>query len=201
MVNADVPGNVQRFLLGARERNIRLLFVRLFASEPDSLNANLEYVQKIAHGLARGRLEPGPAHGFRDLETGRVLRLLMGVAVAAGWLLLADAVTGLLGGAAGLFWPRLVAGAGALGLLVLPALSASAASTGYETGCARLRLYFPSLALLHADLLAPDRRTERACASRQVPCSNSRYGDCSQRAVLPSWARCLSSACSRTGFS
>lgn len=161
MVSADVPGNVQRFLLAARERNIRLLFVRLFASEPDALNANLGYVQKIARGLARGRLEPGPAHGFRDLQTGRGMRLLMGAALAAGWLLLADAVTGLLGGAgsAGQLWPRAVAGAGALGLLVLPALSSSAASTGAKLAALASACIFPSLALLHADLLAPDERT------------------------------------------
>jgi len=158
MVSADVPGNVQRFLLAARDRNIRLLFVRLFASEPDALNANLEYVQKIARGLARGRLEPGPAHGFRNLETGRAMRLLMGAGVAAGWLLLAEAVTGLLGSAAGLFWPRVVAGAGALGLLLLPALSSSAASTGAKLAALASACIFPSLALLHADLLAPDVR-------------------------------------------
>ncbi|MBC8101477.1 MAG: hypothetical protein H7Z41_02665, partial [Cytophagales bacterium] len=69
MQSADIPGNVQRFLLAARERNIRCLYVRLFLDEPEALAKNVQYVQKIVLGLKRGGLAIGAAHGYPPLHT------------------------------------------------------------------------------------------------------------------------------------
>ncbi len=148
MIAADIPGNIQRFLLAARERNIRLLFVRLFTQEPDALAKNVEYVEKLTAGLKRGDLTPGPAHGYNDLHTPLILRLLMGLGLAAAWCLLLDALTG--------FISR-----GGLGIISIPVAASLALLPGVgETAGPKLAALaaaclFPTLALLHADLLRP----------------------------------------------
>jgi hypothetical protein len=153
MVRADPNSNVQRFLLGARERNIRLLFVRLFSSEKDALDTNLKYVAAIKSGLERGRLQVGPAGHFAALSTPRALRLLMGLGLAAGWVLLLHAVTGLSGAGTsgdGLQWARWAAGLGGLLLAALPLVGDT---TGAKYAALAAACVFPSLGLLHADLL------------------------------------------------
>lgn len=149
MQSADIPANVQRFLLGARERNIRLLFVRLFPQEPGALTANTKYVEQIARGLERGDLARGPAHGFDPLATPPALRLIMGLGLAGAWCLLLDAITGLLGGAT--LRLRAVAALGGIMLVALPV----APGGGVKLAALTAACLFPMLALVHTDLLAP----------------------------------------------
>jgi hypothetical protein len=152
MLNANVSGNVQRFALAARERNIRLLYVRLFVSEPDALAFNAKYVGRIKAALERGGLVPGPAHGYAPLSTPLPVRLLIGAGIAAGFVLLLDALTGLLGGGrAGV----LVGAAAVLGAPLLLALTALPLSLGPKLAALTAACIFPSLGLLRADLLAP----------------------------------------------
>ncbi|MGC4047934.1 MAG: DUF5693 family protein [Armatimonas sp.] len=107
MVTATIPGNVQRFLLAARERNIRVLYVRLFPDEREPLDTNARYVKAISEGLKERGFEIGPAHGFQSLTNPMPLRAIMGAGLAAGILLLIDALTGLLaGGSVGLILSR-----------------------------------------------------------------------------------------------
>jgi hypothetical protein len=152
MATADVPSNVQRFLLAARERNIRVLFVRLFPSEPDALNANIDYVRQIRDGLSHARLThllPGVAHGYSDLHTSRFLRALIGLGVAAGWLLLVDSITRVLTGEIGraALWATAIIG------LMLVALSLLNSFEGAKLVALAAACLFPSLALLHNDQL------------------------------------------------
>lgn len=153
MQAATIDNNVQRFLLAARERNIRLLFVRLFPDEPDALAENVRYVAKIAKGLPeRGDLAAGPAHGFNELNASRPLRALMGLGLAAAFLLLVDSVSAVLAGGAGLV-PALAAGGGVLLFGILPVLPGG--TSGPKLAALAAACVFPALALVRYDWLRP----------------------------------------------
>ena len=155
MLTATAPDAVQRFALAARERNIRLLFVRLFLDEPDAVAFNTKYVAKIVKALENGGLTTGTAHGYRELGTGFVPRLLIGLGIGAGLLLLCDAVTRFLAGG-------VHTALGALSWLVaigLVGLAASPSLTGVKLAALAAALIFPSLGLLRSDLLHNEIRT------------------------------------------
>ncbi|MBC8135834.1 MAG: hypothetical protein H8F28_08120 [Fibrella sp.] len=152
MLSATVPDAVQRFSLAARERNIRLLFVRLSLDEPNAVAFNTDYVAKIVRALDRGNLQTGIAHGYGALSVGTIPRLLIGIAIGAGFLLLADAVTGFLSG--GIGW-LLGAGCWVIGI-GLVALAASPIVIGVKLAALAAALIFPSLGLLANDLLDKD---------------------------------------------
>jgi hypothetical protein len=99
MGSMDEPTAVDQFILGSRERNIRVCYVRLFTSglagQPDVVRANTSYIRKIVAGLRQAGLTVGgpfpAAHPYAsDPLPSRLLRLCMGVGVAAGavWLLM-----------------------------------------------------------------------------------------------------------------
>ncbi|MBC7806558.1 MAG: hypothetical protein H7145_10445 [Akkermansiaceae bacterium] len=152
MLSATVPDAVQRFSLAARERNIRLLFVRLFLDEPDAVPFNTDYVAKVVRALERGNLRTGTAHGYGMLSVGTVPRLLIGFAIGAGFLLLVDAITGVLSG--GMGWV-MSAGCWVVGI-GLVALAASPVAIGVKLAALAAALIFPSLGLLANDLLDKD---------------------------------------------
>jgi hypothetical protein len=149
MLSATIPSNVQRFQLAARERNIRLLYVRLFLDEKDVLLKNTEYIEKIVKDLERGDLEPGFAHPYDPLSTSLPLRGLIALGIAAGWLLLVDSVTRFLAGGAGIL-VAIAAFGGAVVLLGLPLLPMM---LGVKLTAFATAIIFPTLALLHTDLL------------------------------------------------
>lgn len=154
MVNADMPSNVQRFGLAARERDIRVLYVRLFPDEADALTANTEYVRSIAREATGRGLRLGQASGFAPLAVRWYVRLLIGLGLGAAWLLLVDSITGLFGPnpfgsnrAA-----RLVFGVSAvvaLGFVILPVLG----GIGARLAALSAACVYPSLALLRRDHL------------------------------------------------
>lgn len=163
MLSATVPGNVQRFALAARERNIRLLYVRLFTEEEDPVKFNADYVEKVVKALERGGMVTGTAHGYGPLGVGTVPKAVMGLGLAAAFVLLVDAVTGLLSGGAGRL-PAAVAGLGAVACAAAPLVPSS---LGVKAAAFAAAVVFPSLALLHADLLAPARRPPHGAALRR----------------------------------
>lgn len=149
MLTATVPDAVQRFSLAARERNMRLLFVRLFLDEPDPVAFNTQYLGKIVASLKRGNLVTGTAHGYDALGIGFVPRLLIGLAIGAAFVLLVNAVTRFLSGGVSPLW-------GALSFLVavgLVALAASSSPMGVKLAALAAALIFPSLGMLFHDLL------------------------------------------------
>ncbi|MBC8139960.1 MAG: hypothetical protein H7Y38_00815, partial [Armatimonadetes bacterium] len=149
MLTATVPDAVQRFSLAARERNMRLLFVRLFLDEPDPLVFNTQYIGKIVKALERGNLTAGAAHGYDALGVGFLPRLLIGLGIGAAFVLLADAVTRFLGGGLPPVWGALCF----LTAIALIALAASPSPFGVKLAALAAALIFPSLGLLYHDLL------------------------------------------------
>ncbi len=149
MLTATIPGNIQRFLLATRERNIRVLYVRLFPDEREPLDTNARYIKGIAEGLQERGFVLGPARGFTPLSTDLPLRGAMGVGLAAGLLLLLDAITGVLSG--GGLW-TLVGLVVAGGLGALPAMNGT---TGVKLAALAAACIFPALGLVVVDHLRP----------------------------------------------
>ena len=147
MANAEIPATIQRYLLAARERNIRQLFVHLFLNESPILETNAKLIEDIVTGLDRGGLTPEIAHGYAPLSTPLWNRALIGVGIAAAWLLLLESVTGSLRGGFGI--------AGAIGAVLLVALPCVPLSLGVKVAALAAACIYPSLALLYTDLLSP----------------------------------------------
>ncbi|HEX5324796.1 MAG TPA: DUF5693 family protein, partial [Capsulimonadaceae bacterium] len=114
MPTMEEPTAVARFALAARERNIRVLYIRLFQNglihQPDVMQANLQYIGEIVQSLHDGGLRLGKAHSFSSdpLPAGHLRDLLfalMGIGVIAGFVLLIRQFTGLDGR---LFWGVLI---------------------------------------------------------------------------------------------
>ena len=82
---------IERYRRAAVERNIRVLFVRLFLDPaPDPLQRNREFVASIASALASAGLATGPPDTlpFRSVSALRVLPIgIFGVCAATAWLL------------------------------------------------------------------------------------------------------------------
>ena len=104
MGTMDEPTAEERFVRAARERNIRVCYVRLFINglekDSDVIDANTKFLTNITKGMKIARLTvgDGPAHPFADdPKPGLVLRLMMGLGVAGGILLLIRLFTGLEG--------------------------------------------------------------------------------------------------------
>jgi len=108
----DEPTAIERFVRAARERNIRVCYVRLFTNglrdNGDVIQANTAFVGKIRDGLEEARvafappLTLGQAHPYdKDPKPGLALRVLMAWGVMAGLALLGRVFTGLDGKAFG----------------------------------------------------------------------------------------------------
>ena len=153
----DEPTAVERFVRAAKERNIRVCYVRLFTSgltkDPDVIHANTEFVGKIVRGMREARLTvgEGAAHPYADdPKPGLLLRLLMALGVAGGTVLLLRVFTGISG--------KAFAAALALGLLL--ALGAALPGTtpkGREALALLSACVFPTLGLCAIALPRPVR--------------------------------------------
>ena len=103
MGNMDEPTAVERFVRAAKERNIRVCYVRLFTfgltKDADVIHANTEFVGQIVKGMRLARLTvAGPAHPYAaDPAPGLALRALMALGVIGGALLLLRVFTGIAG--------------------------------------------------------------------------------------------------------
>lgn len=80
---------IERFVKAARERNVRLMYVRMFdMSDSHALQTNGEYVEDIAKGLTTKGFKLESAHPFKDPGIPAAARGLIGLGVAAGAVLL-----------------------------------------------------------------------------------------------------------------
>jgi hypothetical protein len=102
MGSMDEPTAVERFVRAAKERNIRVCYVRLFTlgltSDTDVIHANTAFITHIVKGMREARLTvgEGPAHPYADdPKPGLVLRVLLALGVLGGTLLLGCVFTGL----------------------------------------------------------------------------------------------------------
>lgn len=96
MATATPGANIQRFALAARERNIRLLFVRLFLDGGDPLENAVSYLSGLRSSLYRSQLGVGPARTYGNLGNPIPGRIAAGVVIVAGLALLLDFINGFL---------------------------------------------------------------------------------------------------------
>lgn len=105
MGTMDEPTAIERFVRAAKERNIRVCYIRLFlnglTTEPDAANvvdANARFIEKITKGLKQARLTIGGAHPYSEDPTPtRGQRMAMALGVMASIVLLLRLFTGLNG--------------------------------------------------------------------------------------------------------
>ena len=90
MATATPGANIQRFALAARERNIRLLFVRLFLDGADPLDNATSYLSGLRSALYRSQLGVGTARTYSRIGNPLPGRIAAGVVIVAGLALLLD---------------------------------------------------------------------------------------------------------------
>jgi hypothetical protein len=156
MGSMDEPTAVERFVRAAKERNIRVCYVRLFTfgltKDADVIHANTEFVGQIVKGMREARLTvDGPAHPYaEDPAPGLILRVLLALGVLGGTLLLGRVFTGISGKAFGM--------ALALGLLLAAGLAVPGhAPKGREALALIAACVFPTLGLCYVALPRPAR--------------------------------------------
>ncbi|HEY3298255.1 MAG TPA: DUF5693 family protein [Armatimonadota bacterium] len=83
----------ERFSRAAKERNIRLCYVRLpeLVSENPVENAEA-FVSRVAEEITSAHYGLGPAHTFSEVSRPRPMLIFIGLAIVAGLLLLLDAL-------------------------------------------------------------------------------------------------------------
>lgn len=137
---------IERFTLAARERNIRLCYIRLLTDAGHKAIAKDEqYIAKIAHSISHhGQMSFGPARPFQKTNVPPPLFGLMAWGVAAGLVLLLRRLWGLPTGAA--FAWLAVTG------LLLGGVAIGMGETGRKLVALTAALTFPTLACARADL-------------------------------------------------
>lgn len=146
MATATPADNIQRFSLAARERNIRMLYIRLFLEKTNPLNENIEYIETLVKSLKRGGLTIGEAHTYPLFAVPLAARVLIGLGLAATLFLLCQELFGLLGDLAHPLSLLVLAGAG--GLVVLAAVSPKLAALAAA-------VVFAGFAVVQGGLLSP----------------------------------------------
>ncbi|MFM2222354.1 MAG: hypothetical protein RLZZ78_611 [Armatimonadota bacterium] len=96
MATATPGANIQRFALAARERNIRLLFVRLFLDGADPLDNATSYLSGLRNALYRSQLGVGTARTYTRIGNPFLGRVAAGVVIVSGIALLLDFTFGFL---------------------------------------------------------------------------------------------------------
>lgn len=149
MATLDENEAIDRFVRAARERNIRLCYVRLLTlAGPDPAETNREYVEKIVRRIVRGgAMELGLAHLYAETGVTLWAFALMAVGVAAGAMLLLTRLFPLNQQAT--FWVLvgfIVVTVGVVTLL---------GETGRKLVALLAALVFPSIACLRRDLFRP----------------------------------------------
>jgi len=84
---------VDRFLRAAKERSIRMLYVHLLAYPDkgrDLLQTNISFIGKIINTLRSNGFSVGKASSPEEMSVGRAVRVLIGLGVAGGCILLAS---------------------------------------------------------------------------------------------------------------
>ena len=148
---------LDRFVKAGRERNVRLLYVRLpIRAGDDPIAANAEFIGKVSRSLQRGDLlRPGIAHSFAETGVPVCAFLLMALGTAGGLTLLVTRVA--------TFSESAITAA-----LVISVLGCAGMVMGMGEGGRKLvallaAMVFPTLACLRRDLLhAPEVSTDSA---------------------------------------
>lgn len=139
---------VDRFQKGVRERGVRMCYIRMYNTASDDLvGSNAAYIDSIAKSIRKAGYTLTDAHLLGEVEVPRLVRVLAGVGVAAGIILLISTV---------------VDGPGAvLTILILLACAglAGLGETGRKAVALLSALTFPTLAALSATANTPENPT------------------------------------------
>jgi hypothetical protein len=150
MPNLDAGSIVERFQRAARERGVRLCYVRMYdTSSSELIASNAAYLSKISRALAAAGFSIGDAPPVEKMEVPPIVRIVAGAGVGAGAALLILAVVDLSTTAAVLWGVGLIAACAGL-----------AALGGARNAVALLAaMTFPTLAVLMAVRSCPEAPT------------------------------------------
>ncbi len=84
---------VERFARAARERNMRVMYIRPFPAargDAEAIDKNLSYIQAIGEGLEASGFSIGQARPFRQYTPGRYLIALVGIGILGFAFILLD---------------------------------------------------------------------------------------------------------------
>jgi hypothetical protein len=149
MGTLDESEAIDRFERAARERNIRLCYVRLitYAGE-DAMRANAAYIHQIARGIQRGsEMQLGPARLFSEPGVPLAVYPLIAAGIAAACALLLSRLFPLS--------PSSLLLAFGVLLAVCAGATLGLGETGKKGAALLAAFVFPTLACLHRGLLTP----------------------------------------------
>ncbi|MEN6357029.1 MAG: DUF5693 family protein [Armatimonadota bacterium] len=148
MPTMDEPSIVERFQKAVRERGVRMVYVRMYdTSSSDLVADNTKYVGAIARGIRRGGYTFKAAHPVDELVIPRPVRMIVGIGVAAGAMLLILALVDLSATAAAIWFIILIAGCAGL---------AGVGAMGQKAVALLSALVFPVLAAINVTKGSPD---------------------------------------------
>lgn len=154
MGTLDRPSAIERFVKAAKERNIRLLYVRMFdMSDVNPLQSNVDYVRDITRGITEEGLSIGPSHPFKDPGIPAPIRALIGLGIAAGTMLLLLSIVKLERRPL-IAWSIVLA-------IAFAALAGSGMGIGLKLVALAAAIVFPTLAVLYVASNAPDSPSPR----------------------------------------
>jgi hypothetical protein len=146
MAHVTIPDSVQRFSLAARERNIRLLYIRLFLEKSHPLDENVRYIEQIATAVRRGGFKLGAAHPYTQASVPFWAHGMIGLGLVAALLLLVDSLAGVLSQPL----DRVSVLVFVVALLLIPLVVVSP-----KLAALAAAILFASLAVVQRDLLSP----------------------------------------------
>ncbi|MBC7287743.1 MAG: hypothetical protein H5T86_06805 [Armatimonadetes bacterium] len=132
---------IQRYVRAARERGVRLLYVRLVpVADQNILTANADYVERLRRSLEAQGFRAGEPEPVGELSVSLPVRASIGLGAAALAMVLLTAV-GLLD-RAGWFWAAVALGAASAGLCVFVDMGRYLVALALVVGGATAGLWF-----------------------------------------------------------
>jgi len=148
MATVDRRTAIERYTLAARERNVRLCYLRLFdTAAPDPIGANADYIATIASRLKAAGFTLGKAAPITASELPRVLLPLLGLPIALGCMFLLTSVLRLP-------WRQTLA-LTVLACICAAAISASGGVVGRKALALLAAIIFPTAAAIRAGSDSP----------------------------------------------
>lgn len=152
MGGLDQASAAERFVRAARERNIRIAYVRMYDfADANPLKTNLAYMSAITRGLKHYGFALKPVHPFADPAVPMAARILMALGVASGVILLALSVVSMS--------PRFTWLGFVLFGVIFAAMAASGILIGLKLVALAAAIVFPTLAVLNAVSRTPEEPT------------------------------------------